>query len=63
MFIWQKAFERWVGSNAFFLAVCQVYIHDNYAAIKAYKRIGFIPTGEVKRAFHEEHVFKLILEE
>jgi len=127
-----QIFERWVGSNAFFLAVCQVYkftpkaiydtetligftchgynpeterfqlisimlghqyqgkgygtaslrlvvedmkkqydckeiyltvIHDNYAAIKAYERIGFIRTGEIEKAFHEKHVFKLILEE
>ncbi|MFC3800488.1 GNAT family N-acetyltransferase [Cohnella sp. GCM10012308] len=125
-----QIYERWVGSNAFFLAVCQVYkftpraiydsetligfachgynseterfqlisvmlghqfqgkgyataslkliiddmnlqykckeiyltvIHDNMNAIKAYEKIGFIPTGEIEKAFHDEHVYKLIL--
>ena len=127
-----QIYERWVGSNTFFLAVCQVYrftpkaiydnetligftcygynsaterfqlisimlghqyqgkgygiaslklvveemkkqfnckeiylivIHDNHTAIKVYERIGFIPTGEIEKAFHDEHVYKLILEE
>jgi diamine N-acetyltransferase len=127
-----QIYERWVGSNAFFLAVCQVYkftpkaiydsetligftchgynpeteryqlisimlghqyqgkgygiasinlvvddmkkqyncreiyltvIHNNYNAIKAYERMGFIATGEIEKAFHDEHVYKLILEE
>ncbi|QTH45261.1 hypothetical protein J4772_13125 [Cohnella sp. LGH] len=73
-----QIFERWVGSNAFFLAVCQVYIftpkaiYDSETLIgftchgynpETDEKIGFFPTGEIEKAFHEEHVFKLILEE
>jgi len=38
-------------------------IHNNYTAIRAYEKMGFIPTGEIEKAFHDEHVYKLILEE
>ena len=125
-----QIFERWVGSNAFFLGVCQVYgftpraiydndtligfasygyrrehsrfemisimlghqyqgkgygtqalqavidemverldcreiylsvIHDNEKAKKSYEKLGFKPTGEIEKGFHDEHVYCLKL--
>ncbi|BBI33863.1 GNAT family N-acetyltransferase [Cohnella abietis] len=125
-----QIFERWVGSNAYFLGVCYTYkfkaraiydgetiigfachglnpdnqrfelvsimlgyqyqgkgygvpciklvinemiqhykcneiyitvIHDNVAAIRLYEKVGFVATGEVEKAFHDEPVYKLVV--
>ena len=37
-------------------------IHDNEAAIRVYEALGFQATGEVFKAFHDEPVYKLVVE-
>ncbi len=125
-----QIFERWVGSNAFFLGACQVFgftpraiydnetligfashgfskehgryelismmlghqfhgkgygmpivqtivnemvemdnckeiflsvIHDNERAIRVYEKVGFRPTGEIEKGFHDEPIYCLKL--
>ncbi|UJF35684.1 GNAT family N-acetyltransferase [Paenibacillus hexagrammi] len=125
-----QIFERWVGSNVFFLGVCHVYgftaraiydggtligfasfgyrkeheryelisvmlghpyqgkgygkailqaiidtmvdlyeckeiylsvIHNNERAIRTYEKMGFKPTGEIEKGFHDEPVYCLKL--
>lgn len=127
-----QIFERWVGSNAYFLGLCYAYnfkaraiydgdiligfashglnpdkhryelisimlghqyqgkrygvpciravisemiehykcneiyvtvIHDNESAIRLYEKVGFIATGEVEKAFHDEPVYKLTIKD
>ncbi|MBY0120334.1 GNAT family N-acetyltransferase [Bacillus sp. S/N-304-OC-R1] len=51
-----QIFERWVGSNAFFLAVCQVYRFTPKAIYDSETLIGFTSHG-----FHREtNRFELI---
>ncbi|MCA1029638.1 GNAT family N-acetyltransferase [Bacillus timonensis] len=46
---------RHYNCNEIYLTV----IPENEAAIRTYKKLGFKPTGEIVKAFHDEHVYCL----